>query len=136
MTNPTHDSEDMPVTTTDRLEAVQAMGQTAAAQLLWTALKVIVTLVITGSAYLATGYVRDIRDSSNQALAKIAELEHHNDQQDTEQQLLTQRVSGLTKVSDATVSALQAMGDQVKHNTYDMDSFKSNAAYNARKSRP
>lgn len=122
-------TEDHDLTTAERIEQVHSMGQTAAGQLAWGVAKVVVTAFVMGFIALSTGYVRDMRDDLRTVTQK-------SEIQERSMALMQMQITNMSKVSDATVAALQTMGDQVKHNTYDVDSLKSNAAYNASKSRP
>lgn len=94
------------------------IGQSAGGQLLWVAAKVLVTLFLGGMVTMATGYVKDMRDDLRVASTKI-------DAQDKAQALMQQRIGDMGKVSDATVTALQALSIQVNHNTYDVGTLKT-----------
>lgn len=102
----------------ENLESVQRMGQTAGAQLARVVAKVLVTLFVSGMVTMVTGYVKDMRDDLRTACAKI-------EAQQTAQALLSQRVEGVSKITDATVAALNAISQQVQHNTYDVQALKA-----------
>src|SRR5574337_2199811 len=113
----------------ERLDVMQRMTHTAGAQLAWLAAKICVTLFVSGAITLATGYVRDMRDTLRTVSTRV-------EAQNTQSQLQAQRMDGLSKVSDATVTALQALSKQVDHNTYDVNALKAAAEYSAVHGRP
>lgn len=113
----------------DRMDAMARMGQTAGAQMAWLVAKVVVTLFVSGAIAMATGYVKDMRDDLRTVSTRV-------EAQNTQSQLQAQRMDGLSKVSDATVTALQSLSKQVDHNTYDVNALKAAADYNAAHGRP
>ena len=115
---------------------MQRAGQTAIAQVAWTALKALVVSFIAGSIALGTGYVKDIRDANDKTNARLEGLSTIQASQDKTQSLLAQKVDGLQKVSDATVTALQVISGQVSQTKYDVEALKENAALNAARGRP
>lgn len=121
--------QDADMTVHERLDSMQRIGQTAAAQLVWLVAKVLVTLFVSGAIALGTGYVKDMRDDLRTVSTKV-------EAQNTKSQLQQQSMDGLAKVTDATVLALQSLSKQVDHNTYDVNALKAAAEYNAKHARP
>lgn len=101
------------INTHDAAQSLQRMSQGAAAQLVWTMAKVLVTVFITGTIAIATGYVRDMRDD-----IKVVALKA--DAQDKAQAVTDIKVNALQRVSDSTVLTLQAIGTQVSENKYNV----------------
>lgn len=98
-------------------DALQRLGQSASAQLVWTAGKVLLATFISGSIALGVGYIRDMRDDVKTALARTTE-------QDKAQSLMEQRVSLLQRVSDSTVLTLQQIGTEVTQNKFAIQSVQ------------
>ena len=124
MTNAEHH-----VNMTERLDTMQHNAQSSAAQLAWVVAKIVVTLFISATITMATGYVRDMRDDLRLVSNKV-------EQQGTQTLLQQQSLNGQQKVTDAAVLALQALGKQVDHNTYDIGTLKAAADYNVKRTRP
>src|SRR5574337_902189 len=64
----------------ERLDVMQRMTHTAGAQLAWLVAKICVTLFVSGAITLATGYVRDMRDTlpTVSALQSLSRQVDHN----------------------------------------------------------
>src|SRR5574337_256180 len=108
----------------ERLDVMQRMTHNAGEQLAWLVAKICVTWFVSGAITLATGYMRDMRDNLRTVSSRV-------EAQNTQSMLQQQRVENLSKVSDATVSALQSLSRQVDHNTYDVNALKAAVDYNA-----
>jgi hypothetical protein len=116
-------------TPTPPIGALQRIGETASARLLWIVAKVLVTTTVTGSIALATGYVREMRDDIKVASQRTQDLTLT--QHDT-----TAKVDNLQKVSDASVLALQSIDRRVTQNEFDLGYLKQAATQEVQKSRP
>lgn len=119
-------SDDANVASHLTAQTLQQFGQSVPVQLVWLVAKVLVTAFVSGSIAIGVGYVRDMRDELRTVMIR-------SQAQDKAQALIDQRVAGLERVSDATVSTLQQLGQQVTHNTDDLGVLREQVQHGSRR---
>lgn len=108
---------------------VQAALDSPGGKVLWMLAKAVITIFITTSVGIGVSYIHDIRDD-------VTAANETNVRQDLSIQLLQQQSDSFAKFRDTAVVTLQQIGDQVTHNTDDIQNIKSIQKLNTLSQRP
>lgn len=108
---------------------MQAAFDSPAGKMMWTIAKSIITVFVTTAIGIGVSYIHDIRDD-------VAAASASNVRQDLSIQALQQQSDSFAKFRDTAVITMQQIGQQVTHNTDDIQNIKDVQKLNTLSQRP